>query len=151
MRRIVLLFLPLALLLAACSTTTRIYTSEDLHDVRAAYATIRPIYLNFKAAYFRHDTAGILSGFHQERQACRIVDRVDNRDTINPNTNLFQASIVLDDMCNAIEGAYVSWARAHHYPYDKTIIPGYAPDVFLTSDLDLLKMPAYMRHPARLA
>lgn len=149
MRR--LLVLPLLLLLTACSTSTRPYTSLDLKQVRAAYIVVRPTYVSFKAAYLHGDTAGIVDGFRREQRACRVVDEVDNRDTINPNTNLFQASIGLDDMCNAIEQAYVTWAKAHHYPYNKSIIPGDPEDVFLTSDLDLLKMQAYLRHPAAFA
>ena len=146
-----LLVLPLLLLLTACSTATRPYTSLDLKQVRSAYVAIRPIYVNFKAAYLRGDTVGILDGFRREQRACRVVDKVDNRDTINPNTNLFQASIGNDDMCNAIESAYVAWAKAHHYPYNKSVVPGDPEDVFLTSDLDLLKMQAYLRHPAAYA
>jgi hypothetical protein len=139
------------LLFAAGCRGTQAYYPVDLKQVRTAYARIAPIYTNFKEVYGRGDTAGIRRDFKKEQAACRLVDVIDRRDTIDPNVQLFQASVELDAMCNAIESAYVWWAQKHGYPYDKSVI-GYRPDeVFVGADAGLLKMPGYMRHPSALA
>jgi len=101
----------------------------------------------FKASYLRGDTRDILRGYKQEQAASKTVDAIDKRDSIDPNTKLFQATIGLDNFCNAIESAYTSWAKSRHYPYDKSVPPGVPPDVFVEADKSLPKMPGYFRHP----
>src|SRR5437588_46403 len=114
MKQTVFLIL-LGFTLAGCRGT-QAYTAEDLSQVRSAYAALHPIYVNFKADYVRADRRGILTYFHREQLACKVVDQVDSRDTIDPNVKLFQASIELDNLCNAIESAYAYWASKHGYP-----------------------------------
>ena len=149
MRR-VLLLLPLLAVLAACRGT-QAYTAEDLAQVKEAYNNIPPIYIAFKRVYYGGDTAGILAEYHKAQAACRVEDAVDKRDTIDPNTNLFAASSGLDSLCNDMDSAYVQWAKQHHYPYDKSIVPGRREDVFVDGDANLLKMPKQMEHPAAFA
>jgi hypothetical protein len=148
MRQIAFLLL-LGLGIAGCRGT-QAYTSEDLRQVRSAYATLHPIYIGFKAAYIRGDKLGILSHFQREQIACQVVDEVDSRDTIDPNVRLFQASIELDNLCNAIESAFAYWASHHRYSYDKSITPYPPNDAFLIADTDLRKMPAYLKRPGDL-
>lgn len=142
--------LSLLLLLTACRGTQP-YATQDLRQVRRAYAQIRPTYTAFEQAYRVGNTTGILTYFRQEQQECKLVDVIDKRDTIDPNINLFFASAALDDMCNAIESAYVTWAPKHGFPYDKSVLPSRPSDVFLGPDLDLTKMSGYLRNPASLA
>jgi hypothetical protein len=149
MRQTVFLIL-LGLGIAGCRGT-QAYTSVDLVQVRSAYATLQPIYVHFKADYLRGDKGGILSYLQREQAACRVVDAIDSRDTIDPNVKLFQASIELDNLCNAIESAYAYWASHHHYSYDKSITPYPPNDAFLIADTDLLKMPGYLKRPSNLA
>lgn len=145
MRRAPLLVL--VLVLAACRGT-QAYTSLDLQQVRHAYRQIPPVYRDFKAAYLAGNTRLILQDYAREQQVCRQLDPIDRRDTIDPSTNLFAASVGLDDLCNDIESAYASWASKHHRPFDKTI-PTTTPDAeFVDGDAALEKMPAEMAHPA---
>ena len=128
MRRLFLLGLLVAL--AGCRGT-QLYTPQDLTAVKSAEATIVPVYLQFKRDYGRDNLARIKHTYAQEQRVCKQVDIIDKRDTIDPNVNLFQASAELDDFCNAIESAYVYWAKRHGLPYDKTIVPGRRQEVFL--------------------
>ncbi len=148
MRR--LYFVGLLVLLAGCRGTQP-YTTQDLKGVTVAQATVIPVYLQFKQDYQSNDPARIEQGYAQEQQACKQVDVIDKRDTIDPNVNLFQASAELDDFCNAIESAYAYWAKKHRLPYDKLIVPGRHQEVFLQSDADLLTFQKYLRHPAALS
>lgn len=148
MRRLSLL--ALLILLAGCRGTQP-YTAQDLSGVKVAQATIVPVYVAFKRSYFRDDVAAVKQTYAQEQRDCKQVDVIDKRDTIDPNVNLFQASAELDDLCNAIESAYVYWARKHGLPYDKTILPGRRQEVFLGSDTDLKTLPKYLRHPSALS
>ncbi len=148
MRR--LIFLGLLLVLAGCRGTQP-YTAEDLTGVKVAQATVIPVYLQFKQDYRSNNTSRIEQGYAKEQQACKQVDVIDKRDTIDPNVNLFQASAELDDFCNAIESAYAYWAKKHGLPYDETIVPGRHQEVFLQSDADLLTIQKYLRHPAALS
>jgi hypothetical protein len=140
----------IVLFLAGCQGT-QAYTKEDLVQVRQAAATIKPIYLQFRHDYFADDTPAVLRDYAQEQRACKLVDLIDKRDTIDPNVDLFQASAELDDLCNAIESAYVYWAKKHGYPYDKTVVPGRKQEVFLGSDADLKTLPKYLRTPRALS
>jgi hypothetical protein len=148
MRR--LLLLAVLVVLAGCRGT-QAYTAEDLSGVKAAEATIVPVYLEFKQEYGRDNQVAIQRTYAQEQQDCKQVDVIDKRDTIDPNVNLFQASAELDDFCNAIESAYVYWAKRHGLPYDKSIVPGRRQEVFLGSDGDLKTINKYLRHPAALS
>lgn len=140
--------IPLLLLVAVTGCSgTRPYTAQDLRQVRTAAARIVPIYVNFMTAYERSDAAGMIKGYHQEQVACRLEDRVDRRDTIDPNTNLFEASADLDNFCNQIESAYARWAISQHLPYDKTIVPA-GNNPFADSQIALAKLPALLAHPA---
>jgi hypothetical protein len=147
MRKLPLLLL--ALLLAGCAGT-RLYTPQDMVQVHQADATIVPIYKSFKRAYVQNYTAGILEAFHREQVACRLVDVIDQRDSIDPNIQLFQASASLDNLCNDIEGIYVGWAKKHHYRYDKSIPPAFVADTFKGADLEVKKLPGYLKHPTDL-
>lgn len=139
----------LLLLLSGCAGT-QIYTSQDLQQVHEAYAMLRPTYLAFKQAYETGDKALILKGYAREQRQCRLVDEIDNRDSIDPNTNLFAASVVLDGLCNTIESAYAWWAKNHGYPYNQNLVPDLAALVFVGSDYDLQKIVFYLRHPKSL-
>jgi hypothetical protein len=142
--------LPLLLLLlpaAVACRGTQAYSSTDLQQVRKVYRTVPPIYRAFKAAYFAGNTSLILKEYAREQKACKLVDVIDKRDTIDPNTNLFVASAGLDSLCNDIESAYTGWAIVHHYPHDKSIVPGRAQDAFVDGDTNLEKMPSQMAHP----
>jgi hypothetical protein len=138
------------LLLAGCRGS-ELYTHQDLVQVRQTYAELLPIYKAFKKAFKANQTAGILRGFRIEHGPCAVVDQIDNRDTIDPNVNLFQASITLDDLCNAIEAGYVEWAMKAHYPYPKRVQPLRPSEVFIGADGDLEKMGKYLRNPSALA
>ena len=148
MRRLLLLT-PL-LLLVACRGT-QAYSLEDLRQVKQAVAELTPTYTSFKTAFEHDQAAGIKKYYRREESQCRLVDEIDNRDTIDPNVNLFQASVGLDFMCDAVESAYVYWAKKHHLPYDKTVTPGRPLEVFVGSDSFLTKMKGYLRHPAALS
>jgi hypothetical protein len=149
MRRYLIL-LGLVPILAACRGT-QAYTAEDLSQVRTAYAELRPVYVAFRHAFYANGVQGILRNYHLERQDCRIVDEVDQRDTIDPNVNLFFASAELDNMCNSIESAYVTWAKPHHYPLLKGVDSGIPAEIFGGTDDELKKMNHYLAHPASLA
>lgn len=149
MRRLLLL-VPVLLLLTACGEGAP-YTQQDLQEVNQAYAQIRPVYLNFKKAFIHHDAQGIQSGFQREQIACRLVDKIDKRDSIDPNTKLFTASSALDSYCNDIESAYAYWAKAHHLPYDKTVVRETYPDVFKDGDYNMKRMASLLRHPSALS
>lgn len=148
MRRLFLLAVLMGL--AGCRGT-QAYTSQDLAGVKTAEATIVPVYRQFRRDYRRDNRAQIQRTYAREQEACKQVDVIDKRDTIDPNVDLFQASAELDDFCNAIESAYVYWAKRHGLPYDKTIVPGRRQEVFLGSDADLKTIGKYMRHPAALS
>jgi hypothetical protein len=105
------------------------------------------VYRAFKVAYFAGNTRMILTEYARERKVCKLIDVVDKRDTIDPNTNLFVASAGLDSLCNDIESAYAGWAKLHHYPYDKSIVPSRPEDAFVDGDANLEKMPKQMEHP----
>lgn len=143
-------FLVLALFALAACAGSQPYSKRDLSQVHQAYGEIVPIYLSFKQAYMSNDTPGVLRAFHREQQACRLVDVVDKRDTIDPNVQLFQASAALDNLCNDIEGIYVVWAKKHRYPYDKGIQPAFVEDAFKDGDLNVKKLPKYLKHPSDL-
>lgn len=145
--------LPLAcllVLLAACRGTSP-YTQQDLAQVERGYRIVPPIYRHFKHAYARNDLPAMTRWYHRERIACRLVDRIDQRDTIDANTNLFAASNGLDALCNDIEYAYAGWRKAHGLHYDTRLTPGDPATVFEDGDIALLKMPLELRHPAALA
>lgn len=133
--------------LSACGQT-QLYTPQDLRQVRQVYATLPPIYRSFRAAYLAGNKEGILRGYREERKACRLVDEIDKRDTIDPNINLFAASAGFDSLCNDIEYAYMDWAKKHGYPYVKALVPVRPQDVFVDGDFNIKKMPKQMQHPA---
>jgi hypothetical protein len=145
-----LILLAILVVLAGCRGTEA-YTSQDLSGVKTAEATIVPVYLQFKRDYRRDNQAAIQRTYAQEQEVCKQVDVIDQRDTIDPNVNLFQASAELDDFCNAIESAYVYWAKGHGLPYDKSIVPGRRQEVFLGSDADLKTIHKYVLHPSALS
>jgi hypothetical protein len=142
--------LGLCFCLSACRGS-ELYSQEDLRQVHQVYAQLRPMYESFKRAFQADQTGGILQGFRREHAPCAIVDQIDNRDTIDPNISLFQASIVLDDLCNAIESAYAEWAIRHHRSYPSNLQPLRPSEVFIGAEADLKKMNGYLRHPSALA
>jgi hypothetical protein len=145
-----LALLGLCLCLSACRGS-EIYSQEDLRQVHQVYVQLRPMYVSFKRAFQTNQTAGILQGFRREHAPCAVVDQIDNRDTIDPNVSLFQASIVLDDLCNAIESGYADWAIRHHLSYPSNLIPLRPSELFIGAEADLKKMNSYLRHPSALA
>jgi hypothetical protein len=144
-----LLIVIVFLVLAGCARTGP-YSSQDLRDVRTAYDTIRPILLAFESSYFRHNSQGILSGYHREMTACKLADRIDKRDSIDPNVKLFEASADLDNMCNDMDSTYTLWAKSNGYPYDKTVTPALPGDVFKSAEKSMKEMGELLRHPASL-
>lgn len=145
MRRLPVL---LVLLLVIGCRGTQAYTRQDLQQVRHAYAVIPPLYSAFKRAFIANNPVQMRRDFRREQVACRPLDQVDQRDTIDPNVNLFEVSVGLDDMCNAIESGYADWNKQHGRPYDRTLtLPAPGQD-FVQADTDRLKMPEEMRHPA---
>ena len=143
-------FFPLLFLLAACASTAP-YTKQDLQQVREVHGFVVPDYENFKAAYLRHDDRVMQSWYYRSEADCRIEDRVDKRDTIDPNTKLFEASALQDSICNDIEAAWTYWRKAHHLRYDKALVPAALTDAWQDGDLDVKKIPALLRHPRQLS
>jgi hypothetical protein len=142
-------FAPLlaAILLVAGCSSTQPYSRRDLQQVREAYATIVPLYLDFKRAAIAGNNREIVRDYHREVVACRVNDAVDRRDTIDATTNLFAVSAEIDDLCNTMDSAYTGWARAHGRPYPKDVVPGRLADEFISADKDLVLMPQQMAHP----
>jgi hypothetical protein len=138
----------LALAVLAGCGVTRPYLSTDLSQVTGAYATIKPIYEGFKAAYDANSATAIAREFAREQRACRLVDDIDNRDTIDPNTNLFSASAALDTYCNDIESAYSGWRKAHGLSYDETLPVTLPNTYFLDGDYDMKQMHLWLSNPA---
>jgi hypothetical protein len=89
--------------------------------------------------------------YSREQELCTRVDVVDRRDTIDPNTNLFQASVGLDNFCNDIESSYAGWEKLHHRHYDKRVVPSFPENAFKASILSLEQMNKYLRRPAALS
>ena len=145
-----LLFLSPLIILAGCASSSP-YTAQDLQQVKSTYDVLVPLYRQFRTAYLRRDDQGIVKGYRQEQQVCRTVDSIDQRDTIDPNTNLFQVSAGLDNLCNDIESVYAAWQKEHHRPYPKDIVPAFLSEAFQGSDLQLEKMQKQLRHPAALS
>jgi hypothetical protein len=148
MRRLGLL--SLLLLLAGCRGTQS-FTQQDLSDVKQAWNALNPTMQAFRQGYKTGNASTIQGAFRQNEIYCKIVDGVDKRDTIDPNVNLFQASIALDDICNNIESVYVEWEKAHGLPYDTTIVPSRPGDEFLGLDKEMKKVPNYLRNPGSLS
>lgn len=150
MPRTLCFILALILILLAGCAGTQPYTATDLRQVREAYATITPIYNAFKIAYAKNDEAAMNRLFAREQRACRLVDTIDNRDSINPNTNLFQASAYLDTFCNDIESAYSGWREAHGLSYDASLPKTLPGTYFLDGDYNMTQMPRLLKQPAGL-
>jgi hypothetical protein len=134
----------LVLLLAGCRGTQD-YTSQDLSQVHQGYAEILPTYKAFRQAYLSNNTARILSLYRREQQQCKLPDQIDKRDSIDPNVNLFLASVGLDDMCDTIESGYVTWAKPHGYPYPKDVLPSRPAEVFIGTDTEIKRLPHYLK------
>ena len=144
-------FLPVLALLgtlfSSCITQPA-YTSQDLAQVHQSFHELVPIWLQFRHAYYHHNTKALLSAYAREQHVCNgLVDEIDARDTIKPLNNLWTASSLVDNICNNIESVYVIWAKRHGYPYDKTIQPAGTP-YFGSGDFDIVTIPKYFRHPA---
>jgi hypothetical protein len=145
------LTLPLILLVLTGCRGTQPYSSQDLREVKQAYAQLYPNFTAFRHAYFRGQKASIQRYFRRNETMCRLADVIDKRDTIDPNVNLFQASIALDDMCNNVESVYALWAKEHHLRYDKSIVPSRKSEEFFGLDVELAKVPTYLKHPDAFA
>jgi hypothetical protein len=143
--------LGIALLLLTSCGASQAYTSQDLTDVKSIYASLLPVYLNFSNAYAQGDWSQMTVNYHREQVICTRVDVVDRRDTIDTNTNLFQASVGLDNFCNDIESAYAGWEKLHRHPYDKRVVPSYPENAFKASILSQQLMKKYLRRPAALS
>ncbi len=144
MRKLLLMGL---VVLAGCQGT-QAYLPQDLTGVKVAEATVIPLYKQFKVVYKHHDVPGMKKTYAQEQQACKQVDVIDKRDTIDPNVNLFQASAFLDNFCNAIESGYAFWEKSQGLPYDKDLTTGLQREIFISPDSDLKTIGKLMRHPA---
>jgi hypothetical protein len=143
--------LVIALVVLTSCGSSRPYTSQDLKDVKSIYASLLPVYLNFRSAYARSDWTQMTLDYRAEQVLCARVDVVDVRDTIDPNANLFQASVGLDNFCNDIESAYAGWEKSYHRAYDKRVVPSYPENAFKGSQLSLKQMNMYLRRPAALS
>ncbi len=139
----------LVILLAGCQGS-QLYTQQDLSQVHQGWNEIFPTYRAFETAYKANDTRGILTQFARIEKECKIPDEIDKRDSIDPNIKLFEASVALDDMCDTVESAYVTWAKPHGYPYDKTVVPSLPADVFIGTDVEVKGVPKLLAHPADL-
>lgn len=144
--RTTLVAIIMMLFLTACASSQP-YTQRDLQQVNHAFRVLRPIYLDFRTAFFRGDFAQMTRDFASRRPACKEVDAVDRRDTIDPNTDLFQLSAGMDGMCNDIESVYAAWEKAHHMKYDKSIVLAFLSQAFNGSDRGLRIMAQFQRHP----
>ena len=147
-RLLVLMIIPAALV--ACGGK-QLYTERDLREVKQTYAVLVPLYLDFRTAYRRGDGHEMVEDYRREQRVCRAVDSIDKRDTIDPNTNLFQVSAGLDNLCNDIESVYAAWEKAHGKPYDKRVIPAFASEAFQGTDKELKDMRKDLRHPSALS
>jgi hypothetical protein len=107
--------------------------------------------VSFKVAFAHASGPAMGRIFSKEQRVCRQVDSIDRRDSIDPNTNLFQASAALDTLCNDIESAYNTWRSNHGLPYDATIPVAVPGSEFKDGDSDMLKMSQWLRHPAALS
>ncbi len=146
-----LLLIACGLVLLASCTGTQPYSQTDLNQVKRAYATITPIYDSFKVAFARDDASSMGKIYTQERRACRQVDVIDERDTIDPNVNLFQASAALDSFCNDIENTYNSWRETRGLSYDKNLPAANKGAEFIDGDANMLKMHLWLAHPSALS
>ena len=144
--RAILVAIATMLLLTACASSQS-YTKQDFRQVNHAYSLLLPIYFDFRAAFFRGDFVKMTREFESRRPACKEVDAIDRRDTIDPNTDLFQLSAGLDGLCNDIESVYAAWEKAHHMKYDKSIVPTFLAQAFKGSDRGLRIMAQFQRHP----
>lgn len=134
------------LFLTGCASK-QAYAAQDFQQVKAAWTSLKPVYLQFRSAFTADRTTGILRAYHRERRICLLVDAIDRRDSIDPNTRLFQASSNLDVLCNTIESVENMWAKKTGYPYDKRL-PLADPPYFVYTDAVLLQMPFLLKHPA---
>lgn len=137
-----------------CSSPyARRFSPLDLRQVRAVYSNLRPIYEQFKVADRSNNSQGLASAFAREQRLCVRVDTIDRRDTIDPNTNLFQASTGLDTLCNTIESIYAGWREQRHLPFDKSIsaAPATDPTVFEGADKTIAHMAKWLEHPSTLS
>lgn len=147
LRALIALF---ALVILAGCAGSQPYESIDLQQVTEAYHTITPIYNAFKVAYAANDERQMNVLYAREQRACRLVDTIDARDTIDPNIDLFQASAYLDTFCNDIETAYNAWRQAHHLSYDANLPSTLPGTYFEDGDYNMTQMPIMLRHPAAL-
>lgn len=147
MRRYLPLLLILLPLIAGCAGT-RPYTAKDLRQVNRAYDQLAPIFTQFQAAYNQNNLPAMRRLYAREQRACRLVDTIDKRDSIDPNTNLFTASSYLDSFCNDIETAYASWRKAHHLPYDHAAFLSAPGTYFVDGDYNIVHFHDLMKHPA---
>jgi hypothetical protein len=146
--------LPLAallglILLSGCASQAP-YTAADLQQVKATYVQLLPVYEQFKADYTRKDGAALAVDFRREQGICRGVDVIDKRDSIDPNTNLFQASALLDGLCNTIESVYAWWQHQHHEHWDHSLVPNDPSVAFMGPDQGVEKMQGWLQRPAAL-
>jgi hypothetical protein len=144
--RAILVAIAMLLFLPACASSQE-YSHQDLRQVNHAYSLLLPVYLDFRAAFHRGDFAQMTRDFASRRPACKEVDAIDRRDTIDPNTDLFQLSAGLDGMCNDIESVYAAWEKAHHMKFDKSIVLSFLAQAFKGSDRGLRIMAQFQRHP----
>src|SRR5579864_921931 len=148
--RKVLLVVPFLAILSGCGASP-LYSQQDFHQVMQSYSELRPLYIDFRAAFERRSSAEMSRDYAAEQGDCKLVDRVDQRDTIDPNTNLFLVSALLDNFCNDIESVYAAWQKAHHRPYDKTVIPAVLSEAFIGSDKEIQQITKAVRHPSDLS
>jgi hypothetical protein len=144
---LVLIFM---LLLTGCASPAR-YTSQDLSQVKSTFHELLPVYDAFKVAWRHNNLTAMTRQFKREQVVCRQVDVIDARDSITPDTDLFWASTVLDNMCNDIESVYSSWRMAHGYSYDKTTFPTNPGQEFADGDYGVTQMAKLTRHPGAYA
>lgn len=147
MRRVSLALLALALL-AGCAGSQP-YSALDLKQVRQSYATIAPIYWAFRKAYIANNFPAMKRLHAKERAACHLEHVVDNRDTIDPNVNLYLASSQIDSFCNDMETAYSEWRKAHGMTYDESLPSTLAGTYFEDGDYNMQEIGRLLRHPAK--
>lgn len=141
--------LVIALVLSARSASAP-YSKQDLTQVDQTFAALVPVYRSFAAAFHSHNGPVMEQDFRAEQRYCKVVDAIDQRDTIDPNTNLFAVSAGLDNFCNGIEEYYAAWRKSQHLSYDHSLKPGDTSHAFVGTEEYITLLTKQIRHPSQL-
>jgi hypothetical protein len=126
------------------------YTKQDLDQVTTTFYAMVPVYRSFATAFLTHNDPVMEQDFREEQRYCKVVDAIDQRDTIDPNTNLFAVSAGLDNFCNGIEEYYAAWRKSQHLPYDHSVQPGDTSHAFVGTEDYITLLSKQIKHPSQL-